>query len=663
MSGNIFAEGGRTQLRIFGIKARNYLLLCALISIFAGWFYWRYWLWPGYKPLQQIYFRSFLTASFKSWMWPASSKGGYQILACSVQGGDVSIANDDTAYPARDAEGGIIENQYGYVFRAYQGTKITALDWRRVSLQHSQAERLFRGWIYNNKSLWDLLAPAGIVALAMLIGGTGVSAGIDQLIKRKNGRGKRVSGSRMVKPRRYEREHKQADGLALTVKALRPEGRIQRLWWRALGEEEPTHQLRMQRSEEAQGILILGDTRSGKTQIIHRFLEQIARREDEAAVIYDPSCELIKAHFNTKRGDVVLNPLDERSPFWSPEFECLRRNKTDFTTLADSFFPGRGDRTSSVGKFSNDAARDLFARMLEFGPDPEKLATWLSDERWIAELTEGDAKGQKVEVLWALAQVGKTLRLLPRRSECEFDFSLSEWATERRGWIFLTATKETEEGLKPLYAVYLDLLMRRLLSIDDEEGRRRPVKLILDESQALDYLPTLRKAALEGRKFGLHLVQGIQDRAQYEARYGREAAKMLNSPRYSILLRCKEPESAKWLSSFLGEEEREKPRTASVNDWERDFMDHTTRTERRALVSKEEIETLPDLAGYWKHGEVIVPFRFDFREWKRVAEWFIPRQSTCTHSIPEMPKKAIAESTESETTESILEILKREDWE
>src|SRR5262244_2784521 len=162
MSRNIFAEEGRTRYRIFGVKARNYLLLCALVSVLAGWVYWRYWLWPGYRPLQQIYFRSFLAASFKSWVWPASSKGGYQILAGKVKGRDISIANDDTAYPARNAEGDIIEDQYGYVFRADQDTKITALDWRRVNLRHGQAAELFRGLIYR-KSLLDLLTPAGIV--------------------------------------------------------------------------------------------------------------------------------------------------------------------------------------------------------------------------------------------------------------------------------------------------------------------------------------------------------------------------------------------------------------------------------------------------------------------------------------------------------------------
>jgi hypothetical protein len=138
------------------------------------------------------------------------------------------------------------------------------------------------------------------------------------------------------------------------------------------------------------------------------------------------------------------------------------------------------------------------------------------------------------------------------------------------------------------------------------------------------------KATTEGRKFGLRLIQGTQNKAQYDARYGQDAATMLSCPRYTIMLRCKEPESAKWLSSLIGDEEKEMPRTgvtASVSDWGLDSMNYSTQTERRPVISKEEISALPDLAGYWKYGDAVVPFRFDFIHWKRVAEGFVPRQT------------------------------------
>ena len=83
---------------------------------------------------------------------------------------------------------------------------------------------------------------------------------------------------------------------------------------------------------------------------------------------------------------------------------------------------GDGDRMSQAEKFFNDAAREIFARVLEFGPDPTTLITWLSNEKQIdrmvadtelAHYIDPKAKGQRDGVLSTLAQFGKTLRLCP----------------------------------------------------------------------------------------------------------------------------------------------------------------------------------------------------------------------------------------------------------
>ena len=41
----------------------------------------------------------------------------------------------------------------------------------------------------------------------------------------------------------------------------------------------------------------------------------------------------------------------------------------------------------------------------------------------------------------------------------------------------------------------------------------------------------------------------------------------------------------------------------------------------------EQIANLPDLSGYWKYGELVVPFKLDFAPQAEVAEGFSPRQS------------------------------------
>jgi hypothetical protein len=61
---------------------------------------------------------------------------------------------------------------------------------------------------------------------------------------------------------------------------------------------------------------VLGDTGTGKSQLLHLFLWQIARRQpQEAAIVYDPAGEFVASHFRPDRGDIILNPLDMRFPY------------------------------------------------------------------------------------------------------------------------------------------------------------------------------------------------------------------------------------------------------------------------------------------------------------------------------------------------------------
>ena len=138
---------------------------------------------------------------------------------------------------------------------------------------------------------------------------------------------------------------------------------------------------------------------------------------------------------------------------------------------------------------------------------------------------------------------------------------------------------------------------------------------------------------VEGRKFGLKMVLGTQNKAQFEEHYGRGAATMLSAPHVKILFRCNEPESARWVAEMIGEEEKERPRigtTATVQSNGRDSINYSTITERRFVVSKEQIMALPNLSGYWKHSDSVVRFRIKPVDRPRVALAFMPRTALVT---------------------------------
>ena len=81
--------------------------------------------------------------------------------------------------------------------------------------------------------------------------------------------------------------------------------------------DEMKTMIRIPQRAEAQHMQIIGDTGAGKTMIMLQILRQIKHRGD-SAIVYDPAREFVKRFYDPKNGDVILNPLDKRCPYWGP---------------------------------------------------------------------------------------------------------------------------------------------------------------------------------------------------------------------------------------------------------------------------------------------------------------------------------------------------------
>ena len=174
--------------------------------------------------------------------------------------------------------------------------------------------------------------------------------------------------------------------------------------------------LRIPAQAEDQHIEIIGDTGSGKTTIIMQLLRQIQAR-GHSAIVYDPACEFIQRFYDTSRGDIVLNPLDRRCPYWGPSEELIRR--AEARTIAASLFQPTTDRK---GEFFIESPQKIFAHLLLSLPTPQQLVDWMShpdeiDERVkgteLAALIDKKAHQQRSGVLGSLSLVADSFRLLP----------------------------------------------------------------------------------------------------------------------------------------------------------------------------------------------------------------------------------------------------------
>lgn len=642
---NPFTEEGRTRFRNFERRLGGYFLVSALLGMAAGVGCFRLWTRGNMTPLQKLYLGQYVLGSLKA-LASGRVASRYQLLTCrrvdpasgrKVMGG----VTDAQVSPVRDPSGRPVRDENGFIFAWNPGERAPAggvLAWRKLRVKDRRTVALFRAHHYGGAGLFDLLLPSLVIGSAVFAGATIGFAIWDRKPNRRYEQGRLLRGTRLVRPEKY-RLKEGRPGLALPTLGMRDPGLLRKLWRGVLQKDEPVYWLQVPRDEETFHTTILGDTGMGKSQIILQFLRQIAHRAreggGETCIAYDPKGEFLESHFDAARDDVVLNPLDACCPFWSPSSEI--RLRTDYDLIAESFFPGAEGQPGTSSEFFVKASRQVFARLLEFDPDPSELVRWLTDAREIdervagtelAHLIDARAPQQRGGVLGSLAAAGKLLRLLPAREECGGEISLAAWAGERRGWIFITAQKEIREQARPLLAVFIDLLLKRSMSVDEGRGRGHPCWFVVDEADSLGRLPALYGALVEGRGYGLKLVIGTQNKSQFDEKYGQKATTMLSAAALKVMLRSNEPESARWVSELIGGAEWEKPRTgvtASVGDQGRDLINYMSQVETRPVVSREEVMGLPKLRGYWKYGDTVVPFRMKAAGWGKRAERFVPR--------------------------------------
>jgi hypothetical protein len=650
---NIFTEEGQTRFRNTLRQVRFFVLIMVPVALACGYGIHHFWVTANLTPLQRIYLRQYLYCSVKSYLPHSRSRYTYLIVVVSdpKTNRDVEVGvRDEHVTPDLDAEGRIrIENKLP-VFRLKADIKVKQFSWTRQVIPDRNAYVWFRKAIYEDQSVLDLWRPAGLGAGIVFLLGIVVLTTLYQLFQHRYVKGEQVRGTRKLTPPEYRKEHRKHTGYAVRVfpQVRNLIARVQdyfgfNLW---------SYKLTVPREEENEGLLLLGDPGTGKSQIMHQLLDTIGGRERfEAVVVYDPAGEFVEQHFNPAT-DIILNPLDARSCYWSPvqEIENVRDeiSAPERHFIAESFFPDH-PHAASTNQFFAKAARSIFARLLIFSPTPDRLAKMLADESQIdfcvagtehAHLIDKAAKAQRAGVLATLSEVGASLKLLPTIDESQGGvFTFREWALRRNRRIFITSTQSTRDALRRLHTAWFNIMLGKLLGASVRTSQYRPCWVIIDEAHSLKRLPVLESALVEARKYKVKIVLGTQNKAQFEEHYDRAAATMLSASHTKILFRCNEPTSARWVSEMIGEQELERPRvstTASVQSYGRDSLNYAPDIDRRPVVSKEQIMGLQNLYGYWKYGDAIVPFRIEPEDRAQRARAFNPRESRQINAL-ELP--------------------------
>lgn len=399
----------------------------------------------------------------------------------------------------------------------------------------------------------------------------------------------------------------------------------------------------IKKNSETQNISIIGTTGVGKTTAMLELMKQ-TRSNGQKAVIYDKKGCFVEQFYRPGK-DVILNPLDARSPAWNMWADC--KDGADYETLAQALMP---EHLGSSDPFWINAARTIFASacqqlkkrnqctmraLLEpIFTDPESAASLSSLLKGTVAETLVSEKIDKtaLSIKATLSTYCKSLMFLKGLDEGSADvFSIRKWLNVADdSWLFFSVVDNLKMPLlRPLISVWLDIAARSLLTLPLNRNRR--IWLYYDELGSAHKLPSLEMALSEGREYGACSVISLLDKAQLVERYGHNACNtILSLFNTNVLFRTNSEDTAKWMSGLLGKHEILE-RRESVSMGANEIRDGVSLNEERRtepLILDTEFTMLPDMQAYlrlpgeWPRTKV----KFKFRDDVKVADALVPRE-------------------------------------
>jgi len=576
-------------------------LIAALFSLFGTFLY----LTLRWTPLQNHYLGAYFSSIENT------GNGSYSLLFIHYPDGWQMARNQDVviAAPGRErARMGIfaLSNQA-------QRAGADALQWRPFfDLQNATAAQWLRERIYSGKSPWYFIRLPVLTSLIFVTLLVGWVTYRDRKTERERKEGRIIRGPTLVTPSQFNRS-KSSDGIGFETTE----------WTSGFGpllrRKSKVGIVRIPRHEENSHFVLAGDSGTGKSSLMRQILTQV-RERGETAVVYDPALEFTPQFFDPAT-DVLLNPTDQRMPFWTPSDEV--QYPAEALALAGSLFPDKPHENT----FFTESARKIFAHLLRYRPTPQDLTAWMKDMNEVDRRIAGteleamvpvSAAGQRAAVQGTFNQAAAAFQLLPKESEAKGRWSAAAWAKERKGWLFLPSTPTQRESLRPLLSMWLDSLILRLMELGQKGVR--PVWFILDELASLQQLPQLPTVITESRKANVCLVLGFQGRSQLEALYGLQAEAMLSQPMTKIFLRTSEPHAAEWISKSIGDVEVMRLEQSQTQGFpvvlNPSQSSRTFSWQRRTepLVMASTIGGLKNLTGYLKSQDFVVPISFPYSQ-------------------------------------------------
>jgi hypothetical protein len=366
--------------------------------------------------------------------------------------------------------------------------------------------------------------------------------------------------------------------------------------------------------DESKHFKLIGTTGTGKSTAIGELLAAALRRGDHA-IIADPDGGYLRRFYDASRGDVILNPFDQRSVKWDLFAEI--QQPYDVEQIARSLLPDVDSTESSwrgyARTFLTAVTRQAHAAGVSDIGELYRLLVIASTAE-LRVLTEGtpaqpfleEHNGRMFDSIRSVTSsaVGSLEHIARQNGQ---PFSVREWVRRgragERGLLFIPYSAGQIAALRSTVSAWM-----RIAIFEAMEGPEQDQRLwfVVDELDALGQIDGLKDALARVRKFGGRCVLGFQSVAQVASTYGAgDAHTIVENCGSTLILRCSSSEgggTARFASTLIGQREIAR-RTLSRSRRYGEMLGSSTSSEHFSIepaVMDSEIEQLPDLSGYLK---------------------------------------------------------------
>jgi|GEM_PF-361725 len=372
--------------------------------------------------------------------------------------------------------------------------------------------------------------------------------------------------------------------------------------------------MRVAAADETKHFKFIGTTGTGKSTGIAQLIGGALARGDRA-VIADPEGGYLRRFYDASRGDVILNPFDQRSVKWDL-FAEIRRGY-DVEQIARSLLPDHDGADRSwrgyARTFFTAVTRQAHAAGVRDVMELYRLLV-VSDTQELRTLTHGtpaqpfleEHNGRMFDSIRSVTSsaVGALEYIAGQHSP---PFSLRQWVERNYGGgggvLFIPYRAGQIAALRSTISAWLRIAIFSAMDRAEEDQR---LWFVVDELDALGQIDGLKDALARLRKFGGRCVLGFQSIAQVASTYGQgDAHTIVENCGNSMILRCSASEgggTSRFASTLIGQREVRRT-TVSHSSRPTELFGATTRSEHfniEPAVMDSEIEQLPDLCGYLK---------------------------------------------------------------